>query len=78
MLKEGDILARGLPLRASESWGGRYSFLGRTRCEVSESGGAGPPMGWEASLVEAATRRGGRTVVRSTAWAVLVLVVEGA
>ena len=35
-------------------------------------------MGWEVSSVEAAMRRGGRGVVRSTAWAVVVLGVEGA
>ena len=35
-------------------------------------------MGWEASPVEVATRREGRGVIRSTAWAVLVLGVEGA
>ena len=78
MLNECNILAMGLPLRASKS-GGRYSFPGRTRCEVLESGVAGPPSGWEASrLVEVVTRRGARGVVRSTPWAVLVLGVEGA
>ena len=35
-------------------------------------------MGWEASPVEVARWRGGRGVVRSTAWAAPVLGVEGA
>ena len=35
-------------------------------------------MGWEVPPVGAATRRAGRGVVRSTAWAAVVLGVEGA
>ena len=35
-------------------------------------------MGWEVLPVGAAARQGGRGVVRSTAWAAVVLGVEGA
>ena len=78
MLNECDILARGLPLRASESGGGVIYCRDEPVCEVLESGGAGPPMGWVASPVGAATRREGRGVLRSTVWAAAVLGVEGA
>ena len=78
MLNECDILARGLPLRASESGGGVIHFRDDPVVKLRNQVGRGPPCVGRSGLLGAATRRGGRGVVRSTAWAVVVLGVEGA